>query len=96
MVHRGLDGVDALENGAHVYFGGFRGTMAERVVADPAWCFPVPDGLNDEKAATLLTSFVKQMESAGLITRRPDADITTRSKKIFRAWNVEPNLIDVA
>src|SRR3954470_9303739 len=49
----GVDGVGTLENGARVYFGGFHGTMAERAVANRAWAIPVPDGVDDVKAAAL-------------------------------------------
>lgn len=43
----GTDGVGDLEDGTRVFFGGARkpyGAMAERTVAAPAFCFPVPTG----------------------------------------------------
>ncbi|MFZ0761059.1 MAG: zinc-binding dehydrogenase [Candidatus Sulfotelmatobacter sp.] len=52
----GVDGVGTLENGARVLFGGSRrpfGAMAEKAVAPRAFCFPVPDGLDDATAAAL-------------------------------------------
>ena len=53
----GTDGVGYLSDGKRVFFGGARppyGAMAERTVAKTAFCFPVPDELNDETAAALL------------------------------------------
>ena len=53
----GTDGVGYLSDGKRVFFGGARppyGAMAERTVAKAAFCFPVPDELNDETAAALL------------------------------------------
>jgi NADPH:quinone reductase-like Zn-dependent oxidoreductase len=52
----GLDGVGTLEDGKRVFFGGSRrpfGTMAERTVAPRAFCFPLPEGLDDATAAAL-------------------------------------------
>jgi NADPH:quinone reductase-like Zn-dependent oxidoreductase len=52
----GVDGVGTLETGERVFFGGCRhpfGTMAERTVAPRAFCFPLPDGLDDATAAAL-------------------------------------------
>lgn len=52
----GVDGVGTLETGERVFFGGPRrpfGTMAERTVAPRAFCFPLPDGLDDATAAAL-------------------------------------------
>ena len=52
----GVDGVGTLETGERVLFGGCRhpfGTMAERTVAPRAFCFPLPDGLDDATAAAL-------------------------------------------
>ena len=52
----GVDGVGTLETGERVFFGGSRrpfGTMAERTVAPRAFCFPLPDGLDDATAAAL-------------------------------------------
>jgi NADPH:quinone reductase-like Zn-dependent oxidoreductase len=52
----GIDGVGTLDNGSRVYFGGPRapfGAMAERTVAPLAFCFPVPDALDDATAAAL-------------------------------------------
>jgi NADPH:quinone reductase-like Zn-dependent oxidoreductase len=53
----GTDGVGVLEDGTRVFFGGPRrpyGSMAQRVVAPRAFCFPVPNGLDDATAAALL------------------------------------------
>jgi NADPH2:quinone reductase len=52
----GVDGVGTLEDGRRVFFGGPRapyGAMAERTVASRRFCFPVPDGVDDETAAAL-------------------------------------------
>ena len=52
----GVDGVGKLETGERVLFGGSRrpfGTMAERSVALRAFCFPLPNGLDDAMAAAL-------------------------------------------
>jgi NADPH:quinone reductase-like Zn-dependent oxidoreductase len=52
----GTDGVGDLEDGTRVFFGGARrpyGAMAERTVVPRAFCFPVPSGLDDDKAAAL-------------------------------------------
>lgn len=52
----GVDGVGRLETGERVFFGGPRrpfGTMGERTVAPRAFCFPLPDGLDDATAAAL-------------------------------------------
>lgn len=52
----GTDGVGTLSDGQRVFFGGVRapfGAMAERAVASRAFCFPVPDGLDDVTAAAL-------------------------------------------
>jgi NADPH:quinone reductase-like Zn-dependent oxidoreductase len=52
----GTDGVGYLSDGKRVFFGGARppyGTMAERTVVKEAFCFPVPDELDDETAAAL-------------------------------------------
>lgn len=52
----GVDGVGTLETGERVFFGGCRrpfGTMAEKTVAPRAFCFPVPEGLDDATAAAL-------------------------------------------
>ena len=52
----GTDGVGDLEDGTRVLFGGARkpyGVMAERTVAPPAFCFPVPTGMDDATAAAL-------------------------------------------
>lgn len=51
----GVDGVGTLET-ERVLFGGCRkpfGAMAEKTVAPRAFCFPVPDGLDDATAAAL-------------------------------------------
>lgn len=52
----GTDGVGMLSDGQRVFFGGVRapfGAMAERAVAMSAFCFPLPDGLDDVTAAAL-------------------------------------------
>jgi len=52
----GTDGVGDLEDGARVFFGGARkpfGAMAERTVAPRAFCFPLPEALDDVTAAAL-------------------------------------------
>lgn len=52
----GIDGVGTLADGSRVFFGGPRrpfGTMAERTVAPKAFCFPVPDAIDDATAAAL-------------------------------------------
>jgi NADPH:quinone reductase-like Zn-dependent oxidoreductase len=52
----GVDGVGTLETGERVLFGGCRrpfGAMAEKTVAPRAFCFPVPDGLDDATAAAI-------------------------------------------
>jgi NADPH:quinone reductase-like Zn-dependent oxidoreductase len=52
----GTDGVGHLSDGQRVFFGGTRapyGAMAEHTVVSRAFCFPVPDGVDDETAAAL-------------------------------------------
>jgi NADPH:quinone reductase-like Zn-dependent oxidoreductase len=52
----GIDGVGTLEDGSRVYFGGPRhpfGSMAERTVAPQAFCFPIPETVDDATAAAL-------------------------------------------
>lgn len=52
----GVDGVGTLEDGSRVFFGGSRrpfGTMAELTVAPKAFCFPLPDAIDDATAAAL-------------------------------------------
>ena len=52
----GTDGVGDLADGTRVFFGGPRrpfGAMAQRTVAPAAFCFPVPDVLDDATAAAL-------------------------------------------
>jgi NADPH2:quinone reductase len=52
----GSDGVGHLSDGQRVFFGGTRapyGSMAQRTVVRPAFCFPLPEGLDDETAAAL-------------------------------------------
>ncbi|MFF8562672.1 zinc-binding alcohol dehydrogenase family protein [Streptomyces albidoflavus] len=52
----GLDGVGVLEDGSRVFFGGPRkpyGSMAQATVARQAFCWPVPDGVDDVTAAAL-------------------------------------------
>lgn len=52
----GTDGVGHLSDGTRVFFGGPRrpyGAMAQRTVVPRAFCFPIPEGVNDDTAATL-------------------------------------------
>jgi NADPH:quinone reductase-like Zn-dependent oxidoreductase len=52
----GTDGVGNLPDGTRVFFGGPRrpyGAMAQRTVVPAAFCFPVPDALDDTTAAAL-------------------------------------------
>ncbi len=52
----GVDGVGLLEDGTRVYCGGCRapyGMMAEQTIVSKAFCWPVPDGLDDSTAAAL-------------------------------------------
>ena len=52
----GIDGVGRLDDGARVYFVLPRapyGSMAERTVAPPARCLPLPDDLDDVTAAAI-------------------------------------------
>jgi NADPH2:quinone reductase len=52
----GVDGVGVLKDGSRVYFGAARrkwGTMAERSVALPSMCLPLPDGIDDVQAAAI-------------------------------------------
>jgi NADPH:quinone reductase-like Zn-dependent oxidoreductase len=52
----GADGVGYLVDGTRVFFGGPRrpyGAMAQRTVVPKAFCFPVPEGVDDNTAAAL-------------------------------------------
>ena len=52
----GVDGVGTLETGERVLFGGCRrpfGAMAEKTIAPRAFCFPIPDALDDATAAAI-------------------------------------------
>jgi len=52
----GTDGVGELEDGTRIFFGGPRrpyGAMAERTVVPRAFCFAVPNALDDATAAAL-------------------------------------------
>ena len=52
----GVDGLAVLEDGSRVFCGGCRppyGMMAERAVVSPAFCVPVPEGVDDNSAAAL-------------------------------------------
>jgi NADPH:quinone reductase-like Zn-dependent oxidoreductase len=52
----GTDGVGHLEDGTRVFFGGPRrpyGAMAEHTVVPRAFCFPIPEGLDDATAAAV-------------------------------------------
>jgi NADPH:quinone reductase-like Zn-dependent oxidoreductase len=53
----GVDGVGTLEDGSRVYFTFARkpwGSMCERTVCPRSKCFPVPEGLDDARAAALV------------------------------------------
>lgn len=53
----GIDGVGRLNDGRRVYFGASRspyGTFAERSVARPAMCLPVPETLDDVTVAAIM------------------------------------------
>lgn len=52
----GTDGVGYLDDGTRVFFGGPRrpyGAMAQRTVVPRLFCFPVPEGVDDDTAAAL-------------------------------------------
>jgi NADPH:quinone reductase-like Zn-dependent oxidoreductase len=52
----GTDGVGTLPDGSRVFFGGARrpyGAMAQRAVVPAAFCFPIPDALDDATAAAV-------------------------------------------
>ncbi len=52
----GTDGVGILPDGRRVLFGGARrpyGAMAQQTVVPAAYCFPVPEGLDDATAAAI-------------------------------------------
>lgn len=52
----GVDGVGYLGDGTRVFFGGPRrpyGAMAQRTVVPRKFCFPVPEGVDDDTAAAL-------------------------------------------
>lgn len=52
----GTDGVGILSDGSRVFFGGARrpyGAMAQQTVVPAAFCFPVPDALDDATAAAI-------------------------------------------
>ena len=52
----GTDGVGTLPDGSRVFFGGARrpyGAMAERTIVPGAFCFPVPNALDDATAAAI-------------------------------------------
>jgi NADPH2:quinone reductase len=64
----GTDGVGNLPDGTRVFFGGPRrpyGAMAQRTVAPTAFCFPVPDSLDDATAAALPNPGVSALLSLG-------------------------------
>lgn len=53
----GIDGVGRLSDGTRVYFGRSRhpyGTLAERCLASPQFCIPLPKELDDETAAAII------------------------------------------
>ena len=52
----GTDGVGNLSDGTRVFFGGARrpyGAMSQQTVVPAAFCFPVPDALDDATAAAI-------------------------------------------
>jgi NADPH:quinone reductase-like Zn-dependent oxidoreductase len=52
----GTDGLGRLSDGSRVFFGGARapyGAMAQRTVVRRAFCFPVPDDIDDDVAAAV-------------------------------------------
>jgi NADPH2:quinone reductase len=52
----GTDGVGTLGDGSRIFFGGARrpyGAMVERTVVPAAFCFPIPDALDDATAAAI-------------------------------------------
>lgn len=52
----GVDGVGILSDGTRVFFGGARrpyGAMAQQTVVPAAFCFPIPDALDDATAAAI-------------------------------------------
>jgi NADPH2:quinone reductase len=52
----GIDGVGNLSDGTRVFFGGARrpyGAMAQQTVVPAAFCFPVPDAIDDATAAAI-------------------------------------------
>jgi NADPH:quinone reductase-like Zn-dependent oxidoreductase len=52
----GIDGVGTLPDGKRVFFASSSqkwGTMAERSVASPSMCIPLPDGIDDLQAAAI-------------------------------------------
>jgi NADPH:quinone reductase-like Zn-dependent oxidoreductase len=52
----GVDGVGRLEDGSRVFFAASRspyGSFAEQSIANPAFCLPLPDALDDATAAGL-------------------------------------------
>jgi NADPH2:quinone reductase len=62
----GTDGIGNLPDGTRVFFGGPRrpyGAMAQRTVAPTAFCFPVPDPLDDATAAALANPGVSALLS---------------------------------
>jgi NADPH2:quinone reductase len=52
----GIDGIGRLDDGRRIYFGGVRapfGTFAERALATPHFCIPLPGSIPDATAAAL-------------------------------------------
>src|ERR1700729_1336825 len=50
----GVDGVGRLEDGSRVFFAASRspyGSFAEQSIANPAFCLPLPEALDDATAA---------------------------------------------
>jgi NADPH:quinone reductase-like Zn-dependent oxidoreductase len=70
----GVDGVGMLEDGSRVFFGLSRapfGSMAERTVASRAMTIPLPDGIDNVRAAAIanpgMSAWISLKERAGLV-----------------------------
>jgi len=70
----GTDGVGILSDGSRVFFGGARrpyGAMAQQTVMPAAFCFPIPDALDDATAAAIpnpgVSAFLSLTQRARLV-----------------------------
>jgi NADPH:quinone reductase-like Zn-dependent oxidoreductase len=70
----GTDGVGNLSDGSRVFFGGARrpyGAMSQQTVVPAAFCFPVPDALDDATAAAIpnpgVSAFLSLTQRAKLV-----------------------------